>query len=218
MKKQLITSVFINTLMIVLAILACFMQLLIDDSSENIASASIAMFGSLCLLFYLRYSNSYETNPMSTFALFGFCATGELGALLVQSFSLTSLAKNLRQPIDTFAVLALFQLVAIAAHMAYRFFSVTEASTDSIKSERKWFSLRSLFDKLDVYVIPTVSELWVLGLIGLVAILSSGTGAVNPSVLNKIGVGISFLAWAPFLIPINIAVANCITSFWSVLE
>jgi len=204
MKKELITSRVISTAMIVLAVVACFMQFIIDDSSVNIASACIALVGSLVTLAYFRYTRSLQTHPISTFAIFGFCATTQYGALLVQTVSLDSLSKNLRQPVETFAVLSLFLMVAIAAHMTYRFFSMP---TQRLHSPHQInFSLRGLLERLTLYSIPTVHQLWVMGFIGIIALLNGGDDTMGEqNIGNKISHGISFIAWAPFLIPIFVA-------------
>lgn len=188
----------INTAMITAAVIACFMQIPIDDTTDNIVSAVLALISSVIALLYLRHSDAFETHPISTFAIFGFCATSVFGALLVQSFSLTSLSKDLRQPLETFLVLGAFQIVAIGAHITYRMFN------RSGRSQQSELGIRPILSKLGVYVIPTAAQLWMLGMIGIVSILTSGNIDSNTSqtIFKKIAVGISFLAWSPFLIPI----------------
>jgi hypothetical protein len=203
MKKELTIGEAINTTMIALAVIAFFMQIPIDDSSVNIATACIALIGSMCALAYFRYTDAFQTHPLSTFAIFGYCATTQYGALLVQSATFSSLSQNLRQPIETFSVLLLYLVVAIAAHMSFRYFSPSGS-----QRENSWISggLRRLLEKLNVYVIPHVYVLWCLGLIGLIAVLSSrGAGPDSEGIASKISQGISYLAWAPFLIPIFVA-------------
>jgi hypothetical protein len=201
MKKAYVVSEVINTAMIVMAMIAFFLQIPIDDTTDNIASACLALVGSMSALLYFRFSNAFETHPISTFVIFGFCANTQLGALLVQSATLNSLSENLRQPVATFCVLLLYLFIAIAAHMTYRLFSKTSLQQQHNQSE---FSARRLLEKLGMYATPTASQLWMLGLIGLFALLSTG----NPdgqNVGNKISMGAVFLAWSPFLIPIFVA-------------
>lgn len=211
-KKGYVTSRVLNSAMIIAAVIACFMQIPIDDSTDNIAGAVIALIGSLIPLIYLRYCDGFETHPISTFAIFGFCATSVYGALLVQSIALNSLTKDLRQPLMTFLVLGVFQVVAIGSHITYRFFDYRK------KTNVKIFGLRQILQKIGVFAIPSASQLWILGLIGLVAILSSGNTETNPSqsIIKKVAVGVSFLAWSPFLIPIfvkQIGTAYCNVKF-----
>lgn len=199
-KSGYMASKVINTAMIVAAVVACFMQIPIDDSSDNIACAVMALLGSVIPLLYLRHSDGFETHPISTFAIFGFCATSVYGALLVQSMSLTSLTKDLRQPLETFFVLGSFQLVAIGSHMTYRTFSRSR----QLKSSE--FGIRPILEKIGVYAVPTAAQLWMLGIMGLIAIFVSGNTDTNTSqsILKKIATGVSFLAWSPFIIPIFI--------------
>lgn len=198
MKSKLIISRVINTTMIALAIFSCFLQIFIDDSTDNIASSCIALIGSLSALVYLRNTDGFETHPVSTFAIFGFCATTQLGALLVQSATFISLSNGLRQPIMTFSVLAFYQVIAIAAHLTYCYFSTSGTQ------DREEYSVRRVLEFVGMYSIPTAGQLWILGFIGLIAIFMSGGGSTQ-DVSNKVSVGISYLAWSPFLIPIFFA-------------
>ena len=197
MKQPLTISEVISNAMIVLAVIAFLMQIPIDDSTENIVTAVIILIGSMIALLYFRYSEALQTHPISSFVIFGFCATTQYGALLVQSATFNSVSKYLRQPIYTFSVLAFYLLIAIAAHMTFRLFS----SPDS-KPEHNLGGLRRILEKLNLYAIPPVYIVWPIGVIGLIALLSSGAVDSQRNLGNKISIGISFLAWAPFLIPI----------------
>lgn len=197
-KREYVISRVISTAMIAAAVISCFMQILIDDSTDNIAGAVLALIGSFSALFYIRHSDAFETHPISTFAIFGFCATSVYGALLIQSVSLTSLTQGLRQPLETFLVLTAFQIIAIGAHICYRFFDRPSKYTAGE------FSIRQLLNKIGVYATPTAPQLWVLGFIGLASVFSIGGADVNTgqNIVKKIAVGFGFLAWSPFLIPI----------------
>ena len=195
--KQILTSgLTINTCLMVLAALACMAQLAIDFSTDNIASACIVLCSSIMTLLYLRWSDALVTHPLSTFAIFGFCITSQLGALLVQSACMTSLSHDLRQPLATFGYLAFFQAIAIAAHAIYRLMTAFQFTENS--------PVRTMLSRSGLYTEPPVDVLWIIGLIGILAILTAGGGAGNPDVGNKVSAGLSFLAWAPFLIPIYV--------------
>ncbi|MEQ1591906.1 MAG: hypothetical protein ABL892_05895 [Thiobacillaceae bacterium] len=181
---------FIVILLLVSTFIAFAAQFVIDFSAENIAAACIVLASSLAILLYIHWTDAIQTHPLSTFAIFGFCMSTQLGALLVQSATWTALSLNLRLPIETFATLAGFQAIALVAHGAYRLFS-------NAASPKKLSLVRTVLEKLGLYAIPTVGTLWIMGVIGLFSLLvGGGEGAVR-----KMFQGMSFVAWAPFLIP-----------------
>src|SRR5216684_43314 len=119
----------IFNLLIALTVLAVPLQFVIDPSIENVASSCIVLASALTMLLYLRGTSALEQHPLSSIAIFGFCITTQLGALLVQTAARTSLAMFLYTPLYTFGTLAFYQAVAISMHVVYRFFSVRK-STD----------------------------------------------------------------------------------------
>jgi len=125
-----------------------------------------------------------ETHPLSSFAIVGLCVTSLFGALLIQSTASTPIVASLHQPLITFSVLCLYQLVSLLAHMLYRI--MTKSSSPGM--------LRHAMQKLGVYSKPSAINLWIIGGFGLMALLLGRTSPVAN--------GFSFLAWSPFLIPI----------------
>lgn len=180
-------SKLINNLLIILMTLAFLVQLVVDFSTVNVATSIIILCSALTTLFYLRWTRALETHPLSTFAIFGFSFTTLMGAIIVQSASWVPVSAYLRQPITTFSWLAVFQIISIVAHMVYR--TNTKSSTSNQLS-----LLRKVFNSLGIYAVQPTSVLWIVGVFGLFCALFS---KVLP-VAN----GFSFLAWAPFLIPI----------------
>ena len=177
----------INTTLLWLTMLAFGMQLLIDFSTVNIATNCIIFTSVLTTLLYFRGSKALETHPLSSFAIFGFCVTTQLGALLAQSISWVAVSENLRQPLITFSLLALYQTIALCSHILYRILTTTKTNTqDGL--------LRTFFRWLGVYATPTVINLWFMGGIGIFSMLLS--------YINPVANGLSFLIWVPFLIPI----------------
>ena len=181
------TSKFINNLLLILTTLAFLAQLVIDLSTVNVATSFIILCSALTTFFYLRWTSALETHPLSTFTVFGLSFTTLIGAMLVQSASWIPVSADLRQPITTFSWLALFQIISIVAHMFYR------ANTNSSNANQPSLLTR-LFDSMAIYAVQPTSVLWIVGVFGLFCALFS---KVFP-VAN----GFSFLAWAPFLIPI----------------
>jgi hypothetical protein len=176
--------------LIALTVLAVPLQFAIDPSIENVASSCIVLASSLTMLFYLRCTSALEQHPLSSIAMFGFCVTTQLGALWVQTAALTPLAGSLYTPLYTFGTLALYQAIAVSMHVVYRFFSVRK-STDSR-------FVRSFLARAGIYRTPSCGTLWYMGCVGLPTILFWN----YEGVLGRIAAGFSFLAWAPYLIPI----------------
>jgi len=119
--------------------------------------------------------------------------TTQLGALLVQTAALTSLAGSLYTPLYTFGMLALYLLIAVSMHVVYRFFSVRKSADPRL--------LRSFLAWAGIYRTPSCGTLWYMGCVGLPTMLFWN----YEGVLGRIVAGFNFLAWAPFLIPIYTA-------------
>ena len=179
---------------LLLATGAFLAQFAIEFSSENLAANCIVFASSLSIIGYMAWSKGLQNNPLSTFAIFGFCLTTQLGALIAQSIYWTPLIKDLREPLITFSVLAIAQLIALCTHITYRLFGAKQNTNSSIA--------RSILKTLNIYEIPSVEILWVLGSIGFVGFVFGYGGGANT--FGKINQGIMFLAWAPFLIPMYI--------------
>jgi hypothetical protein len=184
---------FTILLLLALSMVAFTMQLAIEFSSDNVSAACLVLASSMAVLLYIIWTPAIQTHPLSTFALLGFCLTTQLGALLVQSATWTPLTLNLKKPIETFGMLAGFQIIALVAHVAYRFFSISG-------SQNQPGLIRTWLEKLGLYTTPSVGTVWIMGSIGIVSLLLGG-GSVNDGVVEKIFHGMSFVAWAPFLIP-----------------
>ncbi|RJP72635.1 MAG: hypothetical protein C4535_00205 [Comamonadaceae bacterium] len=182
---------FVLVSLMALALLALTAQLFIDFTTENIASACIVFVSSMAILLYLLWTPAIKTHPLSTFAIFGFCMTTQLGALLGQTALLTSLANNLRQPMETFATLAGFQAVAMLAHTGYRWLLNPPGREGQSPP-------RQLLDKLGLYRVPGTGALWLMGYVGMLAFL---IGSAREGTFGKVLQGMTFLTWAPFLIP-----------------
>lgn len=196
-------SKFVNSFLIVITVLAFLAQVLINASSENIATSSVILFSGLSTILYFRWSNALQTHPLSSFAIFGFCITSILGALIVQSASFVAVSDNLRQPLLTLSMLSLYLAIAIIAHSLYRML------TQPSNTYEKPSLIIRLFDALRVYEVPSASVLAVVGFFGLLCILLSK--------LLPVANGFSFFVFAPFLIPIysmQIGKAYCNIKFY----
>ena len=179
---------FISTTLLWLTVVAFAAQFAIDFSTDNIAASSIILTYVLVTLLYFRWTKALETHPLSSFAIFGFCVTSGLGALLAQSIAWTAVGDSLHQPILTFTILAMYQFVALVAHAFYRILTSSSVNKQGL--------VRHVLQALGVYAAPSVINLWFMGGIGLFSLLLSQ--------ISPVANGLSFLAWAPFLIPIYV--------------
>jgi hypothetical protein len=175
--------------LITVTVAALALQMLIDPSVKNSASACIVTASSLSVLLYLFWSAALETHPLSAFALFGFCFTSQLGALLFQTAAWTPVSSSLYDPLHTFGTLAFCLIIALAVHSVYRFFSVPK--------EHGVRLFRGLLSWAGLYRVPPCGALWFMGCVGLCTF----PFAHYQNVLGKIAGGFGFLTWAPFLIP-----------------
>src|SRR6202795_1058534 len=146
-----------------LSVLAVPLQFAIDPSIENIASSCIVLASALTVLLYLRGTSALQQHPLSSVAIFGFCVCTQLGALLVQTASGTSLAMSLYTPLYTFGTLAFYQLIAISMHVVYRFFSVRKGTDPRF--------IRSFLAWAGIYRTPSCGTLWYMGCVGLPTML-----------------------------------------------
>jgi hypothetical protein len=176
--------------LIALTVLAVPLQFAISPTSENVASSCIVLASALTVLFYLRGTSALEQHPLSSIAIFGFCVSTQLGALLVQTAARTPLVISLYSPLYTFGTLAVYQIIAVCMHVVYRYFSVRKPADRRL--------LRGLLEWAGIYRTPSCGTLWYMGCMGLPTILFWK----YEGMLGKVATGFSFLAWAPFLIPI----------------
>ena len=160
------------------------------------------------MFMYLMWTQAIHTHPLSTFSIFGFCFTSQLGALLVQTAYWTPVSLNLRQPITTFAVLAMFQVIAMCAHALYRMFDRNSV----VRPKHTPSAVRALLKRMGIYKTPTIGTVWIMGFVGVFAQLFGG--GFEAGISGKILQGIAFLAWMPFLIPmfiLNVGATYCNT-------
>jgi len=179
-------SKFIHNCLLFLTLAAFIAQCLIDFSTINLATSCIILTSSTTALVYFRWSKSLETNPLSSFAIFGFFLSSIGGAMLAQSAAWTPVSKGLYQPIYTFSMLAMYLAIAILAHTFYRMISPSSSAKPRL--------IRNAFLSLGIYSTPAALNLWIMGLIGLFFVLLAN--------ISPVARGLSFIAWVPFLIPI----------------
>jgi len=184
-----VSSVIVYVLLL-FSLAAFIAQLLIDFTTVNITASCIVLLSSILISFYIERTNAIQTDPLSTFAIFGFVMTTQVGAILIQSFALTSLTYGLRQPVETFATLFMYFIVALVAHSFFRVLT---------KNQKK-SKIASLLEKFKLYEVPSTRMVWILGWFGVLALF---LGHRN-DVLSKLWDGFRLFIIAPFLIPVYI--------------
>src|SRR5580658_7106866 len=150
--RSMTVSKAILWLLMAMTSAAVIAQMVISFSTENIACACIVLISVLVMLLYLNWTDAIVTNPISTFAIVGFCVTTQLGALIAQSIFVTAVTASLRQPLYTFGVLAFYQGIAVAVHVTYRVFSQGRRSTLTLS--------RNLMRRAGLYATPSSGQLW----------------------------------------------------------
>jgi hypothetical protein len=166
------------------------LQLVIEPSLQNTATAAVIFLSSAAAFLYLRNTSALAAQPLSAFAIFGFCFTTQYGALVFQSIAWTAVSASLYAPLYTFSTLAFYQAIAIGMHSAYRF--VLAPNPEPPSQLRRFFSWGGLYFR------PSNGPLWIIGATGLVSYFLDSLSGVP----GKIALGFNFLTWAPFLIPL----------------
>jgi hypothetical protein len=189
-----------------LAVLASLLQVVIDSSPENAVSVCLVLASSISMLLYISYSDAMSSQPLSTFVIFGFCVTSQLGALLVQTVAWTALKSSLYDPVYTFGTLAFYQAIAMGVHASYRFFSASKPN--------KIQFFRGVLEWAGLYRTPRCNELWLIGCVGLASYVVYVKESILLSPLGKFGMAFNFLAWAPFLIPFFVREAGETYCHW----
>ncbi len=183
---------FIFNLLTALAVISVPIQCAIDASVVNVVCSCIVAASSVATLLYLRCTTALKFHPLSSIAVLGLCVGSQFGALIVQTAYLTALVDSLYDPLYTFSTLAFYQAIALSAHAVFRFFTVRK------HDEGRPRLIRGLLRWAGIYRKPTSGMLWYLGIMGLPSLVLAHFEGVP----SKIAAGFTFLAWAPFLIPL----------------
>lgn len=189
-KKKLTVKRSLLTALTLAAVLSAILQAFIDPSTVNLACVCWILASSLSVLLYVGCSRNIISQPLSTFAIVGFCVTTQLGALLAQTTAWTPVDDSLYQPVQTFATLAAYQGIAILAHIAY-----CSVANNRARNIGRPGTLRSALAWAGVYETPPLGALWLMGCVGLVSFVVS----TDQGVVGHIAEWFRFLTWAPFL-------------------
>jgi hypothetical protein len=184
---------WVSTSLQVAVLVACVAQLLIEPATDNVVCSLLILGSSSLTIQYLRISHAFERVPLSAFALLGLCMTTQWGALVLQSACATPVTRYLRDPVRTFELLGLYQVVAVMAHAMFSHLRAT-LSLRRLIAER-------VLEPLGVFHIPRPGELWVMGVLGTAASYFTHTG-FDSSTSDRVLASANFFFVAPFLIPL----------------
>lgn len=174
-------------------------QMLIDFSVINVLCATIAAAASVVTFHLVLRSAVVRTAPLPTLVVLGFNVATLSGALVAQTFSLRSLIFNLQVPFVTFAGCALFQTSLILALLWFANSRLPRGIARQIATK--------LVTPMGVFRQPATTHLWLMGALGAGIMAWSSTVAYTGTVeYGDVGakflMGLMYLAYAPFLIPV----------------
>lgn len=182
------------------SLLVCaFGQLLIDASARNLACVFIAVITSAITFHFVIRGSVFRAIPLPALVVLGFNVSTMSGALIAQTASLRSLVFNLQVPEITFALCAIFQVSLLIA--LYTFFLLAPLRAASGTAARR------LFRPMGIMRAPAPSQLWIMGFIGSAAMAWTASRGLAGQieygdVASKFVAGLTYLAFAPFLLPI----------------
>lgn len=180
------------TLSISTIIQLCFADL------TNTLSAIIIAFSSWIIFYFILRPNVFTNYILPSFVIISFNFSILSGPLIFQSLSLTPVTFNLTVPLITVSLSSLFQISMMISLLLFRYLNIFKVSN----------KLRNSINKpLGVMSIPSTFQLWTMGIIGLSCLAWQSTYKfVEKEQVGNIGEkfleGFTFLAYAPFLIPI----------------
>lgn len=182
------------------SVLLCTLgQLLIDASGSNVISVLIVAIMSIVTFHFLIRSSVFRALPLPALLVLGFNVSTMSGALIAQTLSLRPLDYNLHVPLITFASCALFQISLLVALFIF-------LSSPTLRTKVRTIN-RRVFSPMGLMQAPSSAQLWIMGLVGSAAMLWSASdmaGDMNNygNVGAKFVAGLSYLAFAPFIVPL----------------
>lgn len=174
-------------------------QLLIDASARNLVCVFIAAVASAITFQFVIRGSVFRAVPLPALVVLGFNVSTMSGALIAQTASLRSLVFNLQVPEITFALCALFQVSLLVALFTFLSSSTLRAASRTVT--------RRVFKRMGIMQAPAPGQLWIMGFMGSAAMAwTASQGLAGQIQYGDVGAkfvhGLSYLAFAPFLLPI----------------
>jgi hypothetical protein len=186
---------------------AALVQLLFFYGVEdNLVSTLLALTSSLIGIGYALDSRRFCAHPVSALILLLYTVTATAAALMVKSLEASALADRLQVPVTTYSVLLGAQLALLAADRLY----LRVPAFGAVRS----FVARRALQPLGLMRWPTDLQFWLLGAMGCVSVLMTGTDFESGASFGLASAGekliraFGFLKFAPFLIPFRDALSG----------
>ena len=176
------------------------------NAEDNLLATAIALVSSLVGIAYALDGERFRRHPVSALILLLYTTTATSGALLVKTLEWTPVADRLLVPLTTFTVLFVMQVSLIVADRIY-------LKSQLLGAAREFLS-RSVLRRTGILVWPSDGQLWMLGGMGCVSVLLTGTDFESSASFGMASAGeklfrvFGFLKFAPFLIPFRGALSG----------
>ena len=182
------------------ALLCWVLQVIIEPSEENLLCATLSALAIIMSSLYCFREAPIQKHLYSTLSIFGTCLAALGLALYGMTLEWRPLTFNLRFPVLTFASSLFFVVICIAAHALFSSSALLSMFSHKIRD--------AVYKPLGLLRVPSDIELWVLGAIGILAVLLSATGSevYGANAIKSGDVGGKFLqsfigfAAAPYII------------------
>lgn len=168
-------------------------------AEDNVLSTLMALVASLLGISHALGDKRFRAQPISALVLLFYTTTATSGALLVKTLEWSALSDRLLVPLETFWVMLATQVVLLLADRIYFRF-------EPLQKARRFITHRALLP-LKLMRWPNDTQFWILGLMGCVSVLLTGTDYESGATFGLASAGdkliraFGFLKFAPFLIP-----------------
>jgi len=185
----------------ILALVFCFfIQLLIKTTTINLISNLVVLAISAITFHFVIRANVLRNAPLPALCVLGFNFATMSGALIAQTLAWRPLVFNLEVPGITFMACSLFQISLLSSLFLILALPLFRAISRRI-NER-------LIKPMGLMDAPSTIQLWLMGILGsgimfwTATVMYSNTGIQYGDIKGKLLFGLSYLAYAPFVIPI----------------
>ena len=183
-----------------LLVLCFFIQLLIKTNIINLISNFIVLITSAITFHFVIRANVIAKAPLPALCILCFNFATMSGALIAQTLSWRPLIFNLEVPLITFVACSLFQISLFASLLLFLTLPVFRSFSRKV-NER-------LLKPMGLMDAPSSIQLWLMGILGscimfwTATVIYSNTGVQYGDVKSKLLFALTYLAYAPFIIPI----------------
>jgi len=183
------------------------LQLIIRSDATNLYCIFILLTSAAVVIFTMIRGTVLKQYPISAFQVLAFWMATQGLAIIAMTLEWKGVSENMDNPIRVFLIVSFAGFALIGAHCVCRI--------QPIQRIREWVSLR-INARLRLFRTPEVPQVWLIGSIGLMAmlverVLSHGssdpmTPAAGGGVLSKFVDGLMVYGTAPFLLPFLAAI------------